>query len=795
MSIDTSRRRCTRASVGAVFTIAFLVAASPAPAATATIRHAADADVAGTITDSASAQPLAGSEVSITQDGRIIVNTITDAFGRYRVHDLATGQYVVHARYIGYRPDSVTVAVPASGATVRVDFRLVSVPISLAAVQVSAAQAPVAVNTRTGSQIFQQDNYHGAPTATTSQIIQQSLTGAARAPTGEVHIRGQHAEYTYYVDGVPVPSGISGSLNELFDPSVVNQIDFQTGGWDAEYGGKNAAIINITTKIPTGPFHANLSTYAGSYQTNGQALSLSSQQGQWGFFVSGARQETAMRQEPVMGDSVTNAPINFHDYGIDAFGFGKVQYTPTGHDVLDLEANLSQTRFAVPYDTSGGTFLNDHQRDVNGFINLGWRHAFGDSVESEHPKELFAGLFYRHGSLQYEPGAGDESSFIFYPDTTPYNLRENRSFDTYGVKADYSFSPSHVIGFKIGTLDAVTRGSEAFTTFGAGGQPGPASTSNLNGSDLSGYAQTVVSPSERWELRTGLRYDAHAAPFAGTQTQWSPRVKLSYFPNPGTTIYAYYGRLFIPTNVEDLRAITSIADSGVAALPTLPERDDFYELGVVRQFGFGLSAKLAGYHKSSSPGIDDNTVPGSAIVTDVNIQRVHITGIEATLSYRPAGEISGYLNFAINHAYGSGTITGGFFPTEPPQVPFDLDHDQRISAVASVNWAPGKAFLNATGIYGSGLTNGVTPEFPPGSPDEAAYGTGLFDFNTAYKVKSSFIVNLSGGYSLIVGGTVLQPQVYVDNLFDLKYVLKGAFFSGASYGRPRTVEFRLNVGI
>jgi len=29
------------------------------------------------------------------------------------------------------------------------------------------------------------------------------------------------------VDGVPVPAGISGSLNELFDPTVVNQIDFK----------------------------------------------------------------------------------------------------------------------------------------------------------------------------------------------------------------------------------------------------------------------------------------------------------------------------------------------------------------------------------------------------------------------------------------------------------------------------------------------------------------------------------------------------------------------------------------
>src|SRR5205823_1369567 len=118
------------------------------------------------------------------------------------------------------------------------DFKLVPAAVSLTAVTV-AATVPIAVDTRTGEQVFKQNDYHGAPTNTTSQIVQLATAGAARAPTGEVHIRGQHAEYTYYVDGVPVPSGVSGSLNELFDPQVVDQIRFVTGGWDAEYGNKN----------------------------------------------------------------------------------------------------------------------------------------------------------------------------------------------------------------------------------------------------------------------------------------------------------------------------------------------------------------------------------------------------------------------------------------------------------------------------------------------------------------------------------------------------------------------------
>src|SRR3989441_8731454 len=165
---------------------------------------------------------------------------------------------------------------------------------------------PLAVDTRTGNQIFKQNDYHGAPTNTTSQILQQSIVGAARAPTGEVHIRGQHAEYTYYVDGVPVPSGISGSLNELFDPQAVNQIDFQTGGWDAEYGNKNAAVVNVNTRIPTGGAHVDASSYGGAVSAARPPLDASTNPREWGFFFSGARQSTDMRREPLVFDSLHN---------------------------------------------------------------------------------------------------------------------------------------------------------------------------------------------------------------------------------------------------------------------------------------------------------------------------------------------------------------------------------------------------------------------------------------------------------------------------------------------------------
>src|SRR6266853_2562538 len=373
--------------------LAPLAAAIAAPAHPAAVW--ADGDIAGSVTDSSTGRPLPGGDVRVLRGTEVIAVTTTDAFGRFTIHNLPAGDYTVDVRYLGFRAGHRDVTVAGAEGLTALDFPLAPVPIEIAAVEVTTA-VPLAVDTRTGDQIFKQNDYHGAPTNTTSQILQQSIVGAARAPTGEVHIRGQHAEYTYYVDGVPVPAGISGSLNELFDPQVVNQIDFQTGGWDAEYGNKNAAVVNVTTRIPSGGLHLDASGYGGSFTSNGQALNLSTNAGKVGLFFSGARQQTDMGREPVAFDSLRNAVENFHNDGSDLFGFAKLQYVPSDRDVVNLDLNRSRTRFAVPFDSAEGV-IDDHQQDVNGFVNLGWRHRSDAS-------ELFLGAFFRDGSLNYTPG-------------------------------------------------------------------------------------------------------------------------------------------------------------------------------------------------------------------------------------------------------------------------------------------------------------------------------------------------------------------------------------------------------
>jgi len=763
----------------------------------------ANGDIAGSVNDSTSGQPIPSAEVSVTQGPAILANTSTDAFGRFIVHNLPVGDYVVGVHFIGFRATSAHVTV-TDGGTVKLAFRLVPATTQLQTVEVSA-QTPVAVDTRTGDQVFQQNDYHGAPTNTTTQIIQQSLAGSVRAPTGEVHIRGQHAEYTYYVDGTPVPSGISGSLNELFDPSIVNRIDFQTGGWDAEYGGKNAAVINIQTRVPVGGFHATTSEYAGSFGSFGQSLQLSGNKGQWGAVVSGAGQQTDMRLEPIVADSGDNYK-NYHNHGEDYYGFGKIQFTGGQNDIVSVDGNYSRTHFQVPFDSTAGV-TNDRQLDQNAFVNMSYHHRFnaGLATDSGAPAEFFAGPFWRHGSLDYTPGGIDQPSFIDAEDPThtPRTVSEARDFNTFGIKADLSFPiVSGLMDGKVGTLSSATTGHESFQLIDpTGKQPPIQSISNLNGYDVGTYAETMIRPMELIEIRAGLRFDSHVAPFAGNQTQWSPRIRLNLYLDPANTVYLYFGRMFIPTNIEDLRSITAQADSNVITTPTLPERDAFYEGGYIHRFPIGIVAKFSGYRKVSTPGIDDNTIPGSAITTDVNIKHITVTGLEGVVEVRPAGPVSGYVNAAINHAVNQPPVSGGFFPIVlPPTAYFDADHDQRLSIVANALYSHYGFFISTTGIYGSGLTNGITPDSTvktsvSGQPAYSEYCTGLFCFNTRFKVRPSYIQGVAVGYGFLVNRTVVKPELYFDNIFNDHYILKGAFFSGESVGRPFSMQFRVTVGV
>lgn len=746
-------------------------------------------DVTVTVVDSMAQTPLDLVRIALVRGTTVVSVKATNAAGRAIFRDVQPGSYTLTTHYVGYNEWSQPVTVDSS----HFDFRLALTDIHRDTVQVTAsrpANVSTLIDVTTGVQTFEGETYHAPPSGQITTLIQQNLAGAARASTGEVHIRGQHGEYTYYLDGIPIPLGVFGGLNEVVDTKVIDRAAFYTGGFPAEYGGQMAAVIDVQTQIPPGSFHLDFSTYAGGYLTgnrdslvpaggslgtinsNGESLSLSDHVGKLGFFLSGTRQETDRRIDQPTSQL-------FNDHGFDYFLFAKANYLLNEHDYLALNLNYSVTQTQVPYDPLEAT-LNDHQRTYNAFQTLSFFHSISDEPNRE--TNFFAGIYAREGGLRYIPSLDDEPKTFLGEDTlNGYVIDENRTFTSYGFRTKFDQQLSHQFSYAAGLTFNNTVGSEDFNFLSPTG--GVRTLTDFTGSDFGAFAQSEWHPLEWTRLDLGLRYDQHIAPDIQLQSQVSPRVKLNFFVDDANSLYIYYGKLFMPTNIEGLRSVAQEV-GGEATSGTLPERDDLYEISYQRNWEFGLTSKLAAFYKEASPGLDDETYGSSSIKTPVNINTVKTTGVELALTYSQLNTpFSAYMNLALTHAYGLGPVSGGFLPADSSFAPFDLDHDQRLSTVIGLNYQPQNWFVNLVAIYGSGLTNGN---------EDAAFRTGLIDFNQDGHTTPSWILNLAGGYTFpLGGGQTLTPSLYITNLFDHDHLIKGAFFSGASFEEPRNVVLKL----
>ena len=749
--------------------------------------------------------PIELARVALSKDGRYIANTVTNPAGQARFRDIKAGTYRITAWFVGYDTFVDSITIDKEHSTYKIVLH--SLGTTEKEVVVVGQRDPTSsnINPVTANQVFESETFHAPPTARMTNVIQENLMGAARAPTGEVHIRGQHGEFTYYVDGIPVPLGVFGGLNEVVDPKVIDRITFITGGFPAEYGGQMSAIIDLNNRVPTGTFHLDASTYAGSYlvfngakpfspgtstaagdtlgsrvgpfralNSNGEDLSLSDHIGNLGFFLSGSRQETDRRIDPPTSDI-------FNDHGFDYFLYGKFDYVLSDNEYLTANLNLGKTDTQVPYD-SAEAISKDIQQTSNSFQNVSYFRTLNSDIDRE--SNLFIGGFAREGELIYTPGSIDPPNFQFAGDTPhKYLLSEDRTFTTIGLRTTFDKRLAHEFMYKVGLNFSSTSGKEDFTSKDSTQNPGPTALTNFKGSDFGVFGEVDYHPMEWTSFELGARYDQHLAPDIPFQHQMSPRIRWNFLIDENNTAYLYYGKLFMPTNIEGLRTIALNVSNTL--VPTLPERDNFYEAVYTHGFDFGLRSKLAYFYKDATPGVDDETVGGSAIKTPVNIQEVKTQGIELGLTYNlPETPFSGFLNGALTHAYGTGLISGGFLNFDTDGSGTDLDHDQRLSVSTGLNYQPRDWFYNLVGIYGSGLANG--------NPN-AVYKNGLFDFNTSAHTTPSWIFNIGAGHTIhLQGGSSLEPSLYITNLLNNEHLIKGAYFSGASWEEPRNVVFRLS---
>ena len=103
----------------------------------------------------------------------------------------------------------------------------------------------------TGSSVYKfgQSDIAALPLGEATPLNQVALQapGVVQDSYGQLHVRGDHANVQYRVDGVVIPEAISG-FGQSLETRFANNIDVLTGALPAQYGYRTAAVIDIRTK-------------------------------------------------------------------------------------------------------------------------------------------------------------------------------------------------------------------------------------------------------------------------------------------------------------------------------------------------------------------------------------------------------------------------------------------------------------------------------------------------------------------------------------------------------------------
>src|ERR1700676_1214116 len=84
------------------------------------------------------------------------------------------------------------------------------------------------------------------------------------AAAGSLHIRNDHANVQYRINGVMLPDGVSG-FGSIFDTSFIGSMSLVTGALPAEFGLRTTGLVDITTRNDIFNNSGTLSMYGGSH--------------------------------------------------------------------------------------------------------------------------------------------------------------------------------------------------------------------------------------------------------------------------------------------------------------------------------------------------------------------------------------------------------------------------------------------------------------------------------------------------------------------------------------------------
>jgi outer membrane receptor protein involved in Fe transport len=618
--------------------------------------------------------------------------------------------------------------------------------------------------------------------------------GVVQDSYGVIHVRNEHANLQYRLNGVIVPESISG-FGTTFDPRIASSIQLITGTLPAQYGYRTSGIINFKTESGLLGNGGEIGVYGGSFGWIEPSAMVRGSSGDFSYFVSGSYLRNDI--------GIENPEPTRH-----AIHDRTTQFRPFAY-VSDI---LSETsRISVFAGSFIGKFQIPNVRGEEPGFTVNGVSDFDSAKLDQNQKEI---THYGVAAYQY---AGDTlnfqiAPFIRYTETrfTPDPNHGDVIFNGFadaaklaglatGIQADASqqLGSAHTLRFGVFFQNEHTTSKVTSTVL----------PSNDCGSDesceivpTSGIPFTIVDQSRKtgqlygvylqdeWKLTPeltlnyGARYDVVRA--FTKESQLSPRANLVWRATPLTTFHIGYARNFTPPPQElvataDVALFNNTTKQSLIRFgdPVKSEREHYFDAGVEQRFNGGFKIALDTYYKIKRNLLDEGQFGSAVVLSPFNYAKGYAWGVELSGNYTH-GPIDLYANVARGQEKGKNIISAQYFfaPEELAYIQnhwIYTDHSQKWVASGGASYTVhdglGTLVPTADFIYGSGLRtddpNGIVPN-----------GGAL----PSYWVFNAGISQNLDGPGALKG---LQIRADVLNLFDKKYQIRSG--EGVGVGAPQ----------